>query len=110
LTEKKATSNKLQATSLELQAATFRALCIVASSGIVSAHQPKEKDMKVTVNTEWRRMEEPDSTLEFIISTALKAHGFTPGAVHVQGSWDEDKPKIPFSSGERLPHEEIAKI
>ena len=67
--------------------------------------------MIATVNFEWRKKEEPDTSAEFYIRTALKAAGYHVGRVFVQGVWDEDKPKIPGGKWDetRLPHEEIAK-
>ena len=55
--------------------------------------------MKLKVNFEWRKKEEPDLTPEFLIRAALKAAGYHVGHIAVQGVWDED----------RLPHELVAK-
>ena len=70
-----------------------------------------DENMIARVNFEWRKKDEPDTSAEFYIRTALKAAGYTVGHVAVQGVWDEDKPR--FAGGKwdetRLPHEEIAK-
>ena len=67
--------------------------------------------MRANVNFEWRKKEEPDQPAEFYIRTALKSAGYTVERAFVQGSWDEDKPRIPGGKWDetRLPHEEIAK-
>ena len=67
--------------------------------------------MIARVNFEWRKKDEPDTSAEFYIRTALKAAGYHVGRVFVQGVWDEDKPKIPGGKWDatRLPHEEITK-
>ena len=67
--------------------------------------------MKASVNFEWRKKEEPDTSAEFYIRTALKAAGYTVGHIAVQGVWDEDKPQFPGGKWDatRLPHEEITK-
>ena len=64
--------------------------------------------MIATVNFEWRNKDEPDTSAEFYIRTALKAAGYTVGHIATQGIWDEDKPKIPGGQIMIL-HEEIAK-
>ncbi len=67
--------------------------------------------MKLKVNFEWRRKEEPDLDPEFLVRTALKAAGYTVGHVAVQGVWDEDKPAIAQGAWDetRIPHEDIVK-
>ena len=67
--------------------------------------------MKLKVNFEWRKKDEPDLSPEFVVRTALKAAGYTVGHVAVQGVWDEDKPARPQGpwDGSRLPHEMVAK-
>ena len=67
--------------------------------------------MKIKINIEWRKKEEPELGPEFVVRTALKAAGYTVGHIAVQGAWDEDKPKFPGGKWDehRLPHEEIAK-
>ena len=67
--------------------------------------------MKASVNFDWRKKDEPDQPAELVVHAALKAAGYTVGHVFVQGSWDEDKPRIPGGKWDenRLPHEEIAK-
>ncbi len=67
--------------------------------------------MKASVNFEWRKKKEPDTSAEFYIRTALKAAGYTVSHIAVQGIWDEDKPQFPGGKWDatRLPHEEIAK-
>jgi len=94
---------KLQASGYPAQAASFKldkALAL-GYNGI----------MKASVNFEWRKKEEPDTSAEFYIRTALKAAGYTVGHIAVQGVWDEDKPQFPGGKWDatRLPHEEIAK-
>ena len=64
--------------------------------------------MKVTIDIEWRKTEEPENALEYLLRDVLVKEGYRVGRVFVQGVWDEDKPKIAFSDGERLPHEEVA--
>jgi hypothetical protein len=67
--------------------------------------------MKLKVNFEWRKKNEPDLDPEFLVRTALKAAGYTVGHVAVQGVWDEDKPVIAQGSWDetRIPHENIVK-
>ena len=67
--------------------------------------------MKLKVNFEWRKKDEPELDPEFLVRTALKAAGYTVGHISVQGAWDEDKPAMPQGpwNEDRLPHEEIAK-
>ena len=67
--------------------------------------------MKLRVNFEWRKKDEPELDPEFLVRTALKASGYTVGHISVQGAWDEDKPAMPQGpwNEDRLPHEEIAK-
>ena len=65
--------------------------------------------MKVTVNVEWRKKEEPTQDLETIIASALKKAGYHHGNVFVQGAYDEDKAIYPFGEGARFPHDQIAK-
>ena len=66
--------------------------------------------MKLRVNFEWRKKDEPDLDPEFLVRTALKAAGYTVGHVAVQGVWDEDKPAKPQGPWDetRLPHEMVA--
>ena len=67
--------------------------------------------MKVKINIEWRKKEEPGLDPEFLVRTALKSAGYHVGHVEIQGVWDEDKPAHlggPWDET-RLPHEEIAK-
>ena len=66
--------------------------------------------MKLRVNFEWRKKDEPDLGPEFLVRTALKAAGDTVGHVAVQGVWDEDKPARPQGPWDetRLPHEMVA--
>jgi hypothetical protein len=67
--------------------------------------------MKLKVNFEWRRKDEPHLDAEFLVKTALKAAGYTVGHIEVQGVWDEDKPAIAQGPWDetRLPHEDIVK-
>jgi hypothetical protein len=67
--------------------------------------------MKVKINVEWRKKEEPYLGPEFVVRTALKAHGYHVGHIEVQGVWDEDKPATAHGPWDatRLPHEEVAK-
>jgi hypothetical protein len=67
--------------------------------------------MKLKVNFEWRRKDEPDLDPEFLVRTALKAAGYTVGHIEVQGVWDEDKPAIAQGPWDetRIPHEDIVK-
>ena len=65
--------------------------------------------MKVTVNVEWRKKEEPTEDLEIIIGKALKKAGYHYGNVFVQGTYDEDKTIYPLGDGARFPHDQIAK-
>jgi len=73
-------------------------------------NQPKGH-MKVKINIEWRKKEEPGLDPEFLVRTALKSAGYHVGHVEIQGVWDEDKPKFAHGPWDatRLPHEEIAK-
>ena len=66
--------------------------------------------MKIKINVEWRKKDEPDLGPEFVVRTALKAAGYTVGHISVQGVWDEDKPAMPQGPWDetRLPHEMIA--
>ena len=67
--------------------------------------------MKIKINIEWRKKEEPELGPEFVVRTALKAAGYTVGHIAVQGVWDEDKqarPQGPWDEN-RLPHEEVAR-
>ena len=67
--------------------------------------------MKIKINIEWRKKEEPELGPEFVVRTALKAAGYTVGPIAVQGVWDEDKParaQGPWDEN-RLPHEEVAR-
>ena len=66
--------------------------------------------MKVKINIEWRKKEEPELDPEFLVRTALKAAGWTVGHIAVQGVWDEDKPAMPQGPWDetRLPHEMVA--
>ena len=67
--------------------------------------------MKIKINIEWRKKEEPELPPEFVVRTALKAAGYTVGHIAVQGVWDEDKParaQVPWDEN-RLPHEEVAR-
>jgi len=50
--------------------------------------------MKVKINIEWRKKEEPGLDPEFLVRTALKSAGYHVGHVETQGVWDEDKPKF----------------
>ena len=50
--------------------------------------------MKVKINIEWRKKEEPGLDPEFLVRTALKSAGYHVGHVEIQGVWDEDKPKL----------------
>ena len=65
--------------------------------------------MKLKVNFEWRRKDEPDLDAEFLVKTALKAAGYTVGHIQIQGVWDEDKPVIAQGPWDetRIPHENI---
>jgi hypothetical protein len=68
--------------------------------------------MKLSVNFDWRKKDEPEAHPERFIVDALREHGYTVAdSVFVQGSWDEDKPRFPGGKWDenRLPHEEIAK-
>ena len=67
--------------------------------------------MKLKVNFEWRKKEEPEFSPEETVRMALKAAGYTVGHIAVQGVWDEDKPAIAQGPWDetRLPHEAIAK-
>ena len=68
--------------------------------------------MKLSVNFDWRKKDEPEAHPERFIVDALREHGYTvANSVFVQGSWDEDKPRFPGGKWDenRLPHEEIAK-
>ncbi len=67
--------------------------------------------MKLKVNFEWRKKDEPDLSPEFVVRTALKAAGYHVGHIAVQGVWDEDKPAKPHGpwDEDRLPHELVAK-
>ena len=67
--------------------------------------------MKIKINIEWRKKEEPELPPEFVVRTALKAAGYTVGHIAVQGGWDEDKPARPQGPWDenRLPHEEVAR-
>ena len=70
--------------------------------------------MKLTVNFDWRKLQEPmtqEEIPECVVREALKKAGYTVGHIAVQGVWDEDKPKFPGGKWDenRLPHEEIAK-
>ena len=51
--------------------------------------------MKASVNFDWRKKDDPDQPAELVIHAALKAAGYTVERAFVQGSWDEDKPRIP---------------
>ena len=65
--------------------------------------------MKIKINVEWRKKEEPELNPEFVVRTALKAAGYTVGHISVQGVWDEDKPAQPQGPWDepRLPHERV---
>jgi hypothetical protein len=65
--------------------------------------------MKLKVNFEWRKKNEPDLNPEFLVKTALKAAGYTVGHIQIQGVWDEDKPVIAQGPWDetRIPHENI---
>ena len=70
--------------------------------------------MKLTVNFDWRKLQEPmtqEEIPECVVREALKKAGYTVSDTFVQGTWDEDKPKFPGGKWDenRLPHEEIAK-
>jgi hypothetical protein len=67
--------------------------------------------MKITIEIEWRKKDEPEpiKEVEWVARQALIKAGYDVGHVFVQGDYLEDKPKIPFTNGERYPHEEIAK-
>ena len=67
--------------------------------------------MKIKINIEWRKKEEPELGPEFVVRKALKAAGYTVGHIAVQGGWDEDKPAKPQGpwNENRLPHEEVAR-
>jgi len=68
--------------------------------------------MKLTLNFDWRKKDEPEAHPERLIPDVLREHGYTVvDSVFVQGAWDEDKPRIPGGKWDenRLPHEEIAK-
>jgi hypothetical protein len=70
--------------------------------------------MKLTVNFDWRKLQEPmtqEEIPECVVRDALKKAGYTVSDTFVQGTWDEDKPRIPGGKWDenRLPHEEIAK-
>jgi len=67
--------------------------------------------MKVKINIEWRKIDEPEFSPEEIVRKALKAAGWTVGHIAVQGVWDEDKPARvggPWDET-RLPHEDVIK-
>ena len=69
-------------------------------------------DMKATLHFDWRKQHEPmtqEEDPECVIREALKKAGYTVGHIAVQGSWDEDKPRIPGGKWDenRLPHEVI---
>jgi hypothetical protein len=64
--------------------------------------------MKVTIDLEWRWLDEPDHHLEGVLTQTLKDAGYEVGRVFIQGDHLEDKPKAKFSDGERLPHEDVA--
>jgi hypothetical protein len=50
--------------------------------------------MKVTIDLEWRWLEEPDHHLEGVLTHALKKAGYDVGRiVFIQGHHLEDKPK-----------------
>ena len=53
--------------------------------------------MKVTIDLEWRWLEEPDHHLEGVLTKALKEAGYEVGRIFIQGHHLEDKPKIKFS-------------
>ncbi len=65
--------------------------------------------MKIKINVEWRKKDEPEFSPEETVRTALKAAGYTVGHISVQGVWDEDKPARPQGpwDGNRLPHEMV---
>ena len=67
--------------------------------------------MKLKINFEWRKKNEPDLDPEFLVKTALKAAGYTVGHIQIQGVWDEDKPATAQGPWDetRLPHEMVAK-
>ena len=70
--------------------------------------------MKLTVKFDWRKLHEPmtqEEDPECVIRDALKKAGYTVNDTFVQGTWDEDKPRIPGGKWDenRLPHQEIAK-
>ena len=44
-----------------------------------------------------------------MVRRALIEAGYDVGHIFVQGDYLEDKAKIPFSSGETFPHEEVAR-
>ena len=69
--------------------------------------------MKLTVNFDWRQLQEPmtqEEIPECVVREALKKAGYTVGHIAVQGVWDEDKPARPRGpwDGTRLPHEMVA--
>ena len=67
--------------------------------------------MKVKINIEWRKIDEPEFSPEEIVRKALKAAGWAVGHIAVQGVWDEDKPARvggPWDET-RLPHEDVIK-
>ena len=63
--------------------------------------------MKIKINVEWRKKEEPALNPEFVVRKALKAAGYPVGHISVQGVWDEDEPAQPQGPWDetRLPHE-----
>jgi hypothetical protein len=46
--------------------------CEACIRGEAAAHKQKEKNMKATINLEWRWLDEPDHPLEGVITQALK--------------------------------------
>ena len=67
--------------------------------------------MKIKINIEWRKKEEPEpiQEAEYVVRRALIEAGYDVGHIFVQGDYLEDKAKIPFSNGDTFPHEEVAR-
>ena len=72
-------------------------------------YRKEDKIMKLTIQFEWRKHEEPEHwSPDVIVANALKEAGYVTGPSSVQGDHFEDKPVIPFTDKEKYPHEEVA--
>ena len=57
--------------------------------------------MKLKVNFEWRKKDEPELDPEFLVRTALKAAGYNVGHIEVQGVWTKTNPRCLMAHGTR---------